>query len=150
MDHEQIVRERIKPKEVPDIRKRLLRSQNNRCPLCGGIIRPDQAVLDHDHGTGRIRAVLHRQCNQVEGRVLSWTSRTGQQVTPYQFLRNMLTYWEQEYEDNPIHPTHKSEIEHEILKLKRKEKKLKSKAGKAKVRQQINEILETMNESTDT
>ena len=141
MNHEDIISQRLKPKEVPDIRKRLLKAQNNICPLCGCTIRPDQAVLDHDHETGRVRAVLHRQCNQVEGRVLSWTSRTGQSTTAYQFLKRMLSYWEQDYEQNPLHPTYKSDIEQEITRLKRKERKMKSKQGRARVRAELNEIL---------
>lgn len=142
--HEQIVSQRLKPKEVPDLRKKLLRSQRNICPLCGCIIRPDQAVLDHDHETGRVRRVLHRQCNQIEGRVLNWVSRTGQNVQPAVFLENLLQYWREDYTLNPIHHTHKSDVEKEVLRLKRKQKKLKSKRGKDKVRAEINAILENL------
>lgn len=144
MKHEELIQQRIKLKEVPDLRKKLLRSQRNICPLCGCTIRPDQAVLDHDHDTGRVRQVLHRQCNQIEGRVLNWVSRSGQNVHPAVFLENLLMYWQVDYSDNPVHHTHKSDVEKEIMRLKRKQKKLKSKRGKDKVRAEINAILESL------
>ncbi|KKN73530.1 hypothetical protein LCGC14_0399720 [marine sediment metagenome] len=48
---------------------RLLRKQKNLCALCrqpmkhGGRITAKHAVVDHDHKTGRVRGILHAQCN---------------------------------------------------------------------------------------
>lgn len=47
--------------------------QNNRCALChgpmefGGRLRPDRAVIDHDHSTGKVRGLLHSRCNMLLG-----------------------------------------------------------------------------------
>lgn len=144
MNHEQIISQRLKPKEVPDYRKALLRKQNNICPLCGNVIRPDQAVLDHDHGTGRVRAVLHRACNQAEGRVLSWANRTGQNCTSYDFIRNLLTYWTVEYEDNKLHPSHKSEEEQLAQQQRKRLKKLKSPKHRAAAKAELDKLLQDM------
>ena len=142
MNHEQIVSQRLKPKEVPDLRKKLLAAQNGRCPLCGKMILPKDAVLDHDHDTGRCRQVLHRTCNGIEGRVLSWLRRNGQGVKPITMLRNLLDYWMQDYEEQPFHPTHKSDIEEEATKLRKKYKRLKSEKHKALTKAAIQKLLE--------
>ncbi len=147
--HEQIVSQRLKPKEVPDLRKKLLRSQRNICPLCGCIIRPDQAVLDHDHETGRVRRVLHRQCNGAEGRILHWIRRCG--VTdPLSFIEALADYWRDDYINNVIHPSFRSKEETEISSLKKKMKKLKTEKGRQRYRNLIQEISEGLDESGDT
>lgn len=142
MNHEQIVSQRLKPKEVPDLRKRLLAAQRGICPICGKGILPKDAVLDHDHETGRCRQVLHRTCNSIEGRVLSWLKRNGQGVRPITMLRNLLDYWMQDYEEQPFHPTHKSDIEKEATKLRKKYKSLKSEKHKALTKAAIHRLMQ--------
>ena len=58
---------RLKAKDIKKIRQDLLLVQGNKCAICGEAV--DDAVLDHDHKTGLIRAVLHRQCNAFLGRI---------------------------------------------------------------------------------
>lgn len=44
-------------------RERLLEEQGNKCGLCFIDLTQITTVLDHDHKTGKIRAVLCRRCN---------------------------------------------------------------------------------------
>jgi Pyruvate/2-oxoacid:ferredoxin oxidoreductase delta subunit len=44
-------------------RERLIQEQNNKCALCFITLTQTTTVLDHDHVTGKIRAVLCRRCN---------------------------------------------------------------------------------------
>jgi len=73
------------------VRAKLKKEQQGKCPLCG---RPlgDDIVLDHDHATGDVRAVLHRWCNVVLGKVENWTRRTGRDVDPLPFLASVHDY----------------------------------------------------------
>ena len=46
----------------------LLRQQEGKCKICGGgNSRAGRFVVDHDHHTGRIRALLCHQCNTAIG-----------------------------------------------------------------------------------
>lgn len=132
---------RLKPKEVKEFRLKLLRKQNYLCPLCNTSIKPHEATLDHDHGTGRVRRVLHRSCNQAEGRILSWIKRSrGKDHRA--FIRNLSMYWDVNYNDMPFHPNHRNDIEKEIDKLYKRMRKLKTKRGKQKYMDKINELKE--------
>ena len=96
---------RLAPKDIPEYRARMLKKQRGLCALCKEPCSPEQATLDHDHRTGHIRGVLHRQCNSVEGRVLNWLNRAGR-LTPPALARALLRYWARDYSKNPIHPNH--------------------------------------------
>lgn len=45
----------------------LLRSQGGVCLLCGKPPRAKKLVVDHDHATGSVRALLHTACNVLLG-----------------------------------------------------------------------------------
>jgi hypothetical protein len=47
-------------------RQRLLAAQAGRCPVCGEEVELWDS-LDHAHGTGELRAVLHQRCNALVG-----------------------------------------------------------------------------------
>jgi hypothetical protein len=49
---------KLKHKDIVTLRLFLLSRQQGLCSLCGDLIE-DDAVLDHDHKTGRIRSVLN-------------------------------------------------------------------------------------------
>jgi hypothetical protein len=132
---------RLKPKEVRDFRLRLLRLQSFICPLCGTKIAEHEATLDHDHKTGHCRAVLHRSCNQVEGRVLSWLKR-GRNPDPRDFMLRILKHWDGEYGHLPYHPNHLTDTEKKLRKLRRKLKSLKTERSKQKVRDLIRKLQE--------
>jgi len=131
---------KLKSKDIRKYRETQLRKQNSICPLCGTRIKFDDAVLDHNHQNGEVRMVLHRQCNQVEGRVLSWITRTGKGVHPVEFLQNLLKYWDQDYSKNPLHPTHRTEQQKEILKCKKRIRTLKTEKAKQKYRDRIRQL----------
>jgi hypothetical protein len=117
--------------------------QQRKCALCGRDLDLSEAVLDHCHETGRVRGVLHRQCNQVEGRVISWVKRSGCGTDPSSvrvFIENILAYWDLDFSQNPLHPNHRTESEKEILKLKRRMKKLKTQKAKQRYKQKIEEL----------
>lgn len=97
--------EKLTQRQINDwYREELRKEQKGICPLCGKYIRRTQATLDHDHETGKCRRVLHRQCNRVEGVIAHW-SRTLP-TNRLTFLRRLIQYWETDYSDQPIHPTH--------------------------------------------
>lgn len=79
-----------------------LAKQEGLCPLCAlpiDLSIPRQAVVDHDHETGEVRAVLCRSCNACEGKVKNAVGRWGTKkvqmslIVPY--LERLLTYYKQ-------------------------------------------------------
>lgn len=68
---------KLKTTEVAETRENLLLDQQNRCALCKMPCRMDQAVLDHDHKSGKIRATLHRTCNGLLGKIENYAQRFG-------------------------------------------------------------------------
>jgi hypothetical protein len=134
---------RIKQSEVQGIRERTLKEQQGICPLCGYPIDSDP-VLDHCHDTGKIRGVLHRQCNHAEGRVLDWIKRTGKRVNPLAFIKSLAAYWSADFSKNPYHYTHSTAIEKEIRRLKKQQKKLKTEKKKAEYQQRIEALQRIM------
>lgn len=130
---------RLKQKELAQYRAELLKKQHSVCPLCGHKIEPEEACLDHDHGTGYIRFVLHRSCNSAEGRIVSWAKRSRAD-DPYEFLRNLYDLHRKDYSSNPIHPKHLTETEKELKKLKKHQKKLKTQRGRDRIQLKIDAL----------
>lgn len=62
---------------IKDTRLELLAKQGNRCALCQEHCSEEEAVLDHCHKGGWIRAVLHRGCNALLGRIENNAPRHG-------------------------------------------------------------------------
>lgn len=107
---------KLKHNELPGYRDAQLAQQDGLCALCGAVIE-DDPVLDHDHVSGRVRAVVHRGCNRAEG-VARHALRWVKGGTP-EFLRKAADYMEQSWDHAPHHPTHKTEQD-KRLKLLRK------------------------------
>jgi len=134
---------RLKPKEVKAYREQLLKKQGGICPLCQQTIEVHESTLDHDHFTGRCRRVLHRSCNHAEGRIKSWAKRSrSNDVLLY--LQNLVSYWETDWRDQPIHPNHKSDIEKQISKIRKRMRKCKTERGKQKNKDLINSLKEKL------
>jgi len=139
---------RLKHSEIKTERERLLAAQNGCCALCGHKFVVDNAVLDHDHGTGHTRAVIHSDCNVLLGKVENYSSRQGRKLQIEgrlgAALRYMWDYMTTDWTDNPWHPTHKTPEERQLASLKRKYTKLlkqsKRPATKAKYRQLLEEL----------
>lgn len=133
---------RLKPKEVAAYRKRLLAKQHGLCALCKLPIEPGQDTLDHDHATGHCRGVLHRNCNQLDGRILAWAKRAY--CAPDDFLEAIVAYWRQDYSHYALHPNHRSEAEKEIRLLRKRMRHLKTERAIQRYKDRIAALKETL------
>lgn len=80
---------KITPKDIPEVRAKLLKKQKDTCPICKNPVKGP--CLDHDHKTEAVRDVLCRNCNRVEGKILHWARTVpGSNV---EVLRNIAKYW---------------------------------------------------------
>lgn len=104
---------RLKSTQVKGYRDAALVQQQGRCALCGETISADEAaVLDHDHTTGLVRAVLHRGCNAMLGHIENNRARNylkGARL--WRMLRGVEAYLTKDYSGNPYHQTFKTEDE---------------------------------------
>jgi hypothetical protein len=123
---------KIKTTGVKKTRLQLLEAQGFMCAICGRDCTDEQAVLDHDHTQGHIRAVLHRGCNAVEGKIINALKRYGiKDVEGY--LKGLLKYHEHHATNQTglIHPAHFTpEEKDERRKAKAKRTRAKAKATK--------------------
>jgi len=88
-------------------------------------------VLDHDHATGDVRAVLHRWCNGVLGKIENWSGRIGRGIDPLIFLANTLAYLEH-------HKAHPSGVKYPTFKTedeKRERRNARARAARRKVKE---------------
>lgn len=106
---------KIKYKDIPRIKKKLIKQQNGLCLICQRYfvnLKSREICLDHNHKNGKIRAVLCRGCNSMEGKVYKAFVRMGLQkagVDYYGFLRGLSEYLfikETKY----IHPKFKEKV----------------------------------------
>ena len=107
-------------------REQLITRQAGKCALCGDpFTDKNPGVADHCHKTGTMRKVLHRGCNAALGHV--------ENNAPRYFLTDLvkLARWAsclasylyaRQYEDNPLHPTHRTEDQKRELTNKRARK----------------------------
>ena len=104
---------RIRQKDLPDIRDQIMLSQEMICPICLGDLSDKVACLDHDHSTGAIRGVLCLNCNQIEGKIKNLARRGKRELPPRVFLGNIIQYWDKHSQnpDQRLHPTHLTEDE---------------------------------------
>lgn len=111
---------RITNARVAIVRAELLLKQGGRCALCQLPCSAKEAVLDHHHGTGAVRAVLHRGCNSLLGKLENNAARYG--VRDIGTFANGVAGYLRTHITNItglIHPTHKSEEEKRLLRNKR-------------------------------
>jgi hypothetical protein len=119
---------KLKSTGVKELRLKLLEEQGFICGICGNPCSEEEAVLDHTHVHGYIRAVLHRTCNAVEGKVVNAMRRFGVK-DPYAFLTGLVKYHEKHATDQTgiIHPSHFTPEEKiERAKARAKRKRLKA------------------------
>jgi hypothetical protein len=92
--------------QIKPTREQLAQQQGYRCALCNDLI-VDDAVLDHCHTSGLVRAVLHRGCNALLGKLENNLKRN--KMTPDRFkswCENLIEYINTEHTDL-VHPKHK-------------------------------------------
>ena len=116
--------QKLKSKFVKETRLSLLEAQSFKCAICGFDCSEEQAVLDHDHKAGHVRAVLHRGCNAAEGKVMNTLRRCGIK-DPTAFLVGLMAYHVTHAENQTglIHPAHKTLDEKKLLAKKRAKKR---------------------------
>jgi hypothetical protein len=126
---------KLKSTGVKRTRLELLEQQGYRCAICGGDCSVDQAVLDHHHAKGFIRAVLHRGCNASEGKIMNTLRRYG--IHDHEaFLTGLIEYHRVHSENQTglIHPAYFTP-EEKIERRKAKAKRTRAKAKAAKLKQ---------------
>ena len=115
-------------------REAKLKEQGGRCALTGYTLSAAEAVADHDHATGHVRGVLHREVNSLLGKIENNYRRYGVSLP---MLRSMAPaiadYIEKDYSSNPIYPTHKTTEEKRIIRNARaREARAKKKGTECK------------------
>lgn len=111
--------------DVAKVRAQLTKEQNGVDPITGLLIPDKQHVLDHDHQTQFVRAVLHRQTNAVLGKIENMWKRylawwyTG---TLSQFLRGCADYLDKTHPQKYIHPSFIKHVSTQFNKLNEKQK----------------------------
>lgn len=108
------------PKDVAEVRELLYEQQENADCLSGMKIKNADCVLDHDHETQLVRAVLHRQSNSFVGklennfkRMIAW----WYEGSISDFLRDCADYLEKDFEKNYYHPAWLKKCQVEFNKL---------------------------------
>ena len=126
---------KLKGGEVRTVRLELLEKQGNLCAICKLHCPEDQAVLDHCHKGGQVRAVLHRGCNSLLGKAENNAPRYGLKLEQLiAFLAGASSYINVHRENvsGLIHPTHFTP-EEKAERRKIKAKKAREKAKKLKL-----------------
>lgn len=135
-----MVAKKLKSTEVKAYRERLVDMQGNVCPLCLTELLYADAVLDHDHDTGKIRFALHRSCNHAEGNVKNWANRTRAK-NKKDFVERVLAFWEMDLPDTtPIHPSFKSPEDKRLKVLKKRLKTVKLATARQRIEREIRQI----------
>jgi hypothetical protein len=96
---------KIKPKDIKPLREQILKEQHGLCAICHELVLSTEAVLDHCHKTGYIRAVLHRGCNAYIGHLENNMARN--RITPNR-LNQILTNFPMYIANHRLitHPSH--------------------------------------------
>lgn len=119
-------------KELKDHREMLVEKQGNICQIS----RLDMTapVLDHDHESGLCRMALQREINSFEGKVVNAYKRYVRHlgVDLETVLLGIVDYHRQDFSDQPLHPSHKTEDEKRLLRNKRARRKRKQAKKTAK------------------
>lgn len=104
--------QKLKVREVAEIRAELHGAQAGRCAVCKLLVKDKDAVLDHDHSTGVVRAVLHRGCNAVLGKIENNYRRYGVPNLAA-FLNGVAGYLQRHAtpQTSYLHPTHLTDDE---------------------------------------
>lgn len=134
---------KLKQSEIPNVRQEMLEAQDYRCAICGERINNDP-VLDHCHRTGHIRAVLHRECNVIEGKFANWFKSYGKNRNPNDVLDGLKIYWAIDFSHNPLHPKHMRDKDRQLKDLRRRLKRAKRKTTQERLRNEIKEIKEKL------
>ena len=95
---------RIRPKDFKQWRRD---NKPEFCPLLGVPLSQDDAVVDHDHKTGHVRGVVHRQANALMGKIENYylCFMAKLDVGDLRVVLTRIVEWmEANYEHMPLHP----------------------------------------------
>ena len=141
---------RLKRNDLPALRSELHKAQGRSCALCGHKIRVADVVLDHDHKSGHVRGVLHRDCNVLLGKIENYVTRHGRRIADEgrlaDALSGIMAYREDNYSDMPLHPTHLTADDKEARRLRRLIKRSKKPETKQKWRDALKEFNDARSE----
>ena len=96
-------------KEIPEMKQVMFEEQGGKCPICEQDLEWQKPVLDHDHESGHVRAVLCNACNRIEGAVKQRWLRYGLEkrgASMATFFGNLYNYLNKDYTSNVLHPAH--------------------------------------------
>ena len=119
----------LRNSELASVRKQLIAKQGGVCCVCGKpFTKVDGPCVDHCHTTGYIRGVLHRSCNQAEGRVRTKANLGHKGISATDYLIGLGKFLNDPpaLKFNLIHPTHMTEDQ------KRLQRNAKAKAARAR------------------
>lgn len=96
----------LRPCDLDKVRKELLEKQDNKCILCERDFDSSDmiACVDHDHITGKVRAVLCIWCNANAGKIEQRAVRAKQNLTALHWLNNFHRYITAD-QTNYLHPS---------------------------------------------
>lgn len=124
-----------------EIRQLVLTSQHGICPVCEREILPEQACLDHDHKAGLVRAVLHRNCNQLESKLRGLIKRFGlTQLSSGQLLHNLENLWSSDQHLALLHPDHLTSSKKQAKALRKRLRSIKTEAARERYRAEIQRL----------
>lgn len=121
---------KLKSTQVKSTRLQLLETQGGVCAICKLPCEEEKAVLDHCHKGGHVRAVLHRSCNSLLGKLENNAPRYGMSFEQLlAFVNGSAVYLDvhRENQTGLIHPTHFT-AEEKVERRKKKAKKAREKA----------------------
>ncbi len=124
---------RLTVKELIQVKKKLYRDQRGKCAICKNrFSEPKDVCGDHNHKTGHLRALLCRNCNSMNGKIMNCANRAKRASTALIWLGKMIAY-EVYHAANPsqwLHPSHRTDDEKRLRRNKRATKRRKlNKAG---------------------
>lgn len=108
------------PKDVAEVRVRLFSEQNGRDEVTGLGLDYKDAVLDHNHETQFVRAVLHRQVNAALGKIENIWKRYLSTWYPNDlstFLNQVAHYLNRPDDKRFVHPKWLNKCKTEFNKL---------------------------------
>lgn len=126
---------KLKTTGVARTRLALLESQGGLCAICHLRCTNEEAVLDHCHRGGQVRATLHRSCNSLLGKLENNAPRYGMTFEQLiGFCQGTAEYLDVHRRNATglIHPSHFT-AEEKIERRKEKAKRTRAKAKAVKL-----------------
>ncbi len=109
---------KVKTQDIKALRLQIHQEQQGLCAICHDPVDLTEAVLDHCHKTGYIRAVLHRGCNAFIGHLENNQARNRITAKRLQAILANFQFYVNTHR-LLVHPTHKTPEEKKLRAKKR-------------------------------